>query len=218
MTDHSSRQTQSGAAQTDSKLDREKFNLEKIRFKTDIVKWIVIAIGAVISFAVIEYGTLVLERSKFTAENERELLKSYLIATETNQPEIWKRKLRIIRDFTSEREVKDWAISELSDIENFAGLAALYRETLTVAAQLIEPRRLFDPKRVQARIRYNQLYWADLPYAGESEAVESAMFRFRSALIAAENAGAEAAKPWEELNQKLIELSRALRDPTPKRQ
>ena len=77
-----------------------------------------------------------------------------------------------------------------------------------------EPNRLNTPERIQARVRYNELYWADLPYARESPAVASAMVAFRDQLITAERAPADK-QAWDELNIRLINLSRALRDSTP---
>jgi hypothetical protein len=196
-------------------LEFEKLRLEQARYRTDVLKWIVVAIGAVISFAVIDYGKLRLEQFRLTAENQRELLNSYLTATESPQPDVWKRKLHILLNFADDARIKVWAQAELKYIEEFAALDALYRETLKVASQLVEPGRLSDPERVQARARFNQLYWGDLPYAGESPQVIEAMIKFRDALIAAEGAGRENPEAWQNLNLRLIRLSQALRDSTP---
>ena len=72
-------------------LERSRFELDRIRHRADILKWIVVAVGAVISFAVIDFGKLQLERFRATAENRRELLNSYLKATEAPEPDVWKR-------------------------------------------------------------------------------------------------------------------------------
>ena len=80
-------------------------------------------------------------------------------------------------------------------MQQFAALDALYRETLKGASQRVEPPgRLDDPERLRARSRFNQLYWADLPHAGESQTVVSAMVAFRIQLIAAERAKTDAAE------------------------
>ena len=196
-------------------IEVEKLRLEQARHKADIMKWVVVALGAVISFAVIDYGNLRLEQFRATAENQRELLKAYLNATDAPEPEVWKRKLSLILNSTNDKRTIDWAKKELVYIENFAALDALYRETLKVSSQLVEPGRLNHPQRALARARYNQLYWADLPYAGESQEVINAMVKFRRQLLDAENAGAEAQAEWEALNRLLINLSKALRNSTP---
>ncbi len=202
---------------SDSEFESAKFRLEKARYHADVLKWIVVAIGAVISFYVIDYGKLELERVRVKAEIERELLNSYLKATESPEPNIWKRKLSLIVNLSNDDKTKAWAQRELEYINNFAALDALYRETLKVASQLVEPDRVNELGRIQARVRYNQLYWADLPYAGESQQVVSAMINFRTQLIAAEKAGSgpDAKQQWEKLNVHLIVLSRALRESTP---
>jgi hypothetical protein len=191
-----------------------KFRLEQSRYRTDILKWVVVAIGAVISFLVIDYGKLKLERFRATADSQRQLLEAYLKATESPQPELWKRKLHILINFAAEERIQAWAQAELAYIERFAAQDALYRETLKVASQLMEPGLLNDSERIKARVRFNQLYWADLPYVSESQAVITAMIAFRNQLMAAESVPNDK-QAWEILNRRLIELSQALRDSTP---
>ena len=170
--------------------------------------------GSFISFAVIDYGKLKLERFRVTADNQRQLLEAYLTTTESPPPDVWKRKLHILKNFATEERIQVWAQAELAYIEQFAAQDALYRETLKVASQLVEPGLLDDTERIKARVRFNQLYWADLPYTRESQAVITAMIAFRNQLMAAESVPND--KPaWEILNRRLIELSQALRDSTP---
>ena len=195
-------------------LELARFRLERARYRTDLLKWIVVAIGAVVTFWVVDYGRLRLEQFRVTSDTKRQLLEAYLTATESPQPDVWKRKLHVLQNFADDESMRQWAQAELRYIESFAALDALYRETLKVASQLVEPGRLADPERAHARARYDQLYWADLPYAGESQAVVTAMVGFRNQLMAAERAPAD--KPsWDSLNGRLIELSRALRESTP---
>ena len=196
-------------------LDWEKFRLEQSRYRTELLKWVVVAIGAVLSFLVIDYGRLSLEKYKVSAEVKRELLKAYLDATDTPQPEVWKRKLQVLQNFSDDAAIQKWAEAEFAYIDSFAAIDALYRETLKMASQLVEPDRLADPDRIKARVRYNQLYWADLPYAGESEAVITAMVAFRKQLLATEGAPSNK-NEWDTLNVRLIDLSRALRESTPR--
>jgi hypothetical protein len=196
-------------------LDVLKFQLERSRYRADLLKWIVVAIGAVASFWVIDVGKLQLERFRATSDNQRQLLDAYLKATETVQPDVWKRKLRVLVTSATDEQMKQWAKAELQDIENFAAIDALYRETLKVAAQLVEPSQINEPERARARVRYNQLFWADLPFAGESPAVVQAMIAFRKQLMTAEQEPKDRTQ-WEELNRALITLSEALRDSMPK--
>lgn len=199
----------------DQDVELLKLQLDRQRSRVELAKWVVIAIGAVVSFWVIDYGKLQLERFSAQTDHQRQLLTAYLTATETPQPDVWKRKLRILTRFASDPAMKDWADEELKFIEEFAALDALYRETLKVASQLVEPGKLDDADRKSARVRFNQLYWADLPYAGESQAVIDAMINFRRSLVNAENTPADP-KLWTALNGELIDLSKALRDSTPK--
>lgn len=111
-------------------VEIEKLRLEQARYRADLLKWVVIAIGAVISFAVIDYGKLRIEQFRATAENQRELLNAYLKSTESPEPDIWRRKLRLIVNSTGDPQTTLWAQAELKYINNFAALDTLYRETL----------------------------------------------------------------------------------------
>jgi hypothetical protein len=196
-------------------LELLKFQLERSRYRAEIAKWIIVAIGAAISFAVIDYGKLQLERFRATADSQRQLLEAYLKATESPEPDVWKRKLHVLQNFALDAQTRSWASAELDYIDRFAAQDALYRETLRIASQLIEPRRLADPERAKARARFEQLYWADLPYVGESPEVLSAMVGFREKLLLAESAPKDPTA-WKELNSALVSLSEALRNSTPK--
>jgi hypothetical protein len=192
-------------------VEYQRLKLEKSRFRYDVLKWALVVIGAITSFYVIDLGKLKLEEFRSRAENQRALLQSYLTATESVQPDVWKRKLRVLQSFSSDESIRAWAKEELENLELFAERDALYRETLKVASQLVSEGAMKDPKRIAARARYEQLYWADLPFAKESDAVVRAMVAFRNALIEAEknpnNAGS-----WHNLDIALITLSHTLRD------
>jgi hypothetical protein len=181
----------------------------------DLLKWVVVAIGAVVSFYVIDYGKLQLERFRATAENQRQLLDAYLKATESTQTDVWKRKLHILENFAADEQMRKWAQTERQFIDDYSELDALYRETLKVASQLVDPTQINDLERARARIRYDQLYWADLVFARESESVEGAMVAFRKQLLLAESKPADN-EAWRDLSFRLIELSQALRDSKPK--
>jgi hypothetical protein len=70
-----------------------------------------------------------------------------------------------------------------------------------------------DPERMKARRRFEQLYWADLPFAGESTEVESGMVAFRDGLVAAEQAPTDV-ETWTHLNSLLIKLSKTFKGAT----
>ncbi len=187
-------------------LERQKFELERSRYRTDLLRWIVIAIGAVVSFAVIDYGKLRLEQFQATSDSQRQLLEAYLKATESPEPEVWKRKLGVLELLTDDARIRLFVDTEKKYIDEYATKNALYRETLKVASQLIERARLDDPERVIARIRFEQLYWADLPYVRESDDVKGAMIKFRNGLVAAEKAPGDV-QAWSQLGGLLIQLS-----------
>jgi hypothetical protein len=195
-------------------LEHRRLKLEESRFRSDVVKWAIVALGAVVSFYVIDVGKLRLEEFRSRAENQRALLQSYLTATESVQPDIWKRKLRVLQTFSDDQRIRTWAGDELVYIENFAALDALYRETLKVASQLVSQDTIKDPQRQVVRARYEQLYWADLPFAKESDAVAQSMVAFRTSLVKAEE-NPKNTEAWHDLDISLITLSQALRDSQP---
>lgn len=194
---------------TPSELAKQKFDLERLRFRAELLKWIIIAVGAIVSFVAIDLGRLQLEKYRARDQHERELLAAYLTATESPEPQIWKRKLRVLQTFSTETTTIDWAEDELKYIEETAGLEALYLETLKVASQLVDPSRITDVKRSEARARFEQLYFADLPFFGEHRQVASGMVDFRQALMTAE-ASRETGTAWTKAQSELLDLSAIL--------
>lgn len=192
-------------------VEHRRLKLEESRFRYDVLKWAMVVIGTIVSFYVLDLGKLRLEQFRTRAENQRALLQSYLTATESVQPDVWKRKLRVLQTFSSDESIRAWAKEELANIELFAERDALYRETLKVASQLVSPGTMKDPQRIVTRARYEQLYWADLPFAKESEAVVQAMVAFRNSLIEAEK-NPNKTGSWQNLDIALITLSHTLRD------
>ena len=152
-----------------------------------------------------------LEEFRSRAENQRALLQSYLTATESVQPDVWKRKLRVLHTFSTDPNIVLWANNELVKIETFSERDALCRETLKVASQLVSEDALKDQQRAVIRSRYEQLFWADLPFAKESDAVAKAMVAFRDTLVEAEKKP-KANGAWTHLDAALIALSNTLRD------
>lgn len=200
-------------------LDQRKLHLEELRFRSELIKWTIVAVGAVASFYLVDLGKLRLEEFKARRDNQRTMLEAYLKATEAAQPEVWKRKLRVLETFSDDSNIQQWAKGELKYIDDFAAKEALYRETLRVASQLVATGGVADAKsaaeRHLARGRFEQLYWADLPFVGEDQAVIAGMIGFRRALMAAE-ARPDGREEWDAVNVALIELSKALRDSLPK--
>ena len=194
--------------------EQKRMKLEELRLRYEVLKWALVAIGAIVSFYVIDVGKLRLEEFRSRADNQRALLQSYLGATESVQPDVWKRKLRVLQTFSDDQNIRAWAGEELKYIENFAALDALQRETLKVASQLVSAGSLLDPQRKVVRARYEQLYWADLPFAKESGSVAQAMIAFRTALVEAE-LNPKNPDAWQNLEIKLFQLSVALRDHQP---
>jgi hypothetical protein len=195
-------------------LEFQKFRLERIRHYTDLAKWVVAAIAAIISFFVIDLGNLRVEQFRATAENQRQLLEAYLNASEAPEPEAWRRKLFVLIKVADDERIRSWAQLELDYIDKYAERAALYRQAPKVASQLINPSRLDQPDRIQARLQFDQLYWVDLPTVKESTPVAGAMKTFRDALVAAE-AEPDNKDLWSRLDGLLYALAKTLRDETP---
>jgi len=198
-----------------ARLEILKLKLERARYRSEIIKWIAVAIGAAVSFAVIDYGKLRLEQVRLASDNQLKFIEAYTKATEAAEPEIWKRKLDVLQLFATDDHVRAWARNQLDYIDEFAALDALYRETLKTAAQLVDYAMVNDPERMKGRRRFEQLYWADLPFAGESTEVATGMVAFRKGLVAAERTPAEV-EAWTGLNSLLIELSATLKQATRK--
>jgi len=200
------------SADTDVDFERAKLTLERDRFRAEIIRWLVLAVGAVVSFAVIDYGRLQLERFRTTAENERALLNAYLEASATVEPDLWLRKLDLIRTLSTNDRLRSWAAGEIIFVRQCAAKAAIYRETLRTGAALLDPHDRSD-KRIAARRRFEELYWADLPYVRESSEVAAAMVKFRTALVAADSGSPGGELP--DLNVAMIDLGRVLADSDP---
>jgi hypothetical protein len=201
-----------------NEIDLKRLDLERARYKSEIVKWIIAAIGVTVSFYVIDVGKLKLEDQKARNENQRSMLLAYLSATEAVQPDVWKRKLRVLATFSDDSSIREWAGVELKNIEDFAAKDAIYRETLRIASLLVSRTSSVQPagtsERQVARARFEQLYWADLPFVREDNAVETEMVNYRNSLLAAEGNPANA-DLWENVNRSLIRLSKVLRDSLP---
>src|SRR5688572_26560574 len=62
-------------------LESAKLQLERDRYRAEIVKWIIVAIGAAVSFAIIDYGKLRLEQARLASENQFKFIEAYTKAT-----------------------------------------------------------------------------------------------------------------------------------------
>ena len=148
------------------------------------------------------------------ADGQRQLLEAYLKATESPEPDVWKRKLHILENFADDDHMRQWAQAELKYIQEFAGLDALYRETLKVASQLVEPHRLASPERAQARVRSNPALLGQSAVRGRKPGGRQRDDCIPAQLLIAESQPA-GARAWDDLDGRLINLSTALRDSTP---
>ena len=196
-------------------LDLLKLDLEKSRLKLDVVKWFIVVVGAIVSFWVIDVGRLKLEEFKATAENERALLNAYLLASETTQPEVWVRKLQVISTLSTNPDLRSWAVGQLSYVRKCSAKESIYQDALRTAAALVHPAGKIESDVVAARQRFEELFWADLPYVGESKEVVDAMVSFRMALIAAESGPASGSDPAVGVNSAMLVLAAALSKDNP---
>src|SRR5687768_10156434 len=101
------------------KMDLLKYELEQSRFRAETVKWIAIAVGAVASFAVIDYGKLRLEQFRTNADIEHQMLEAYFKATESAQPDVWRRKLQVLLYSSQDPQIVRWVETELFRIKSF---------------------------------------------------------------------------------------------------
>ncbi|TNC81285.1 MAG: hypothetical protein C9356_09265 [Oleiphilus sp.] len=120
------------------------------------------------------------------------------------KPEIWKRKLQFIRSFAKEDRVITWAESQINILNKLPPKETLYLEAVETAQKLF--RR--GPLDEELWKRFEQLYWSELPLANESRAMESALVRFRQALLEAQIGNDD--KEWGDVNQALLTLSRVV--------
>ncbi|GAB4191657.1 MAG: hypothetical protein Tsb002_20570 [Wenzhouxiangellaceae bacterium] len=195
-------------------LELKKISLAKARIRFDLMKWGIIAVGAIISFWVIDYGNLKLEKYRAQSLNERELLISYMDAMGSSAPEVWKRKLNFLLEYSNDQKIRNFANNQLNYINEYAELNALYRETIKIASSLSVKEGLGDNEKRENLLRFEQLYWAELPLAGESEIVSKAMIQYRVRLQKVEAEPNEAIN-WNNLNLAMLELSTAIRSSMP---
>ena len=180
----------------------------------ELLKWAVAAFGAMVSFFIIDLGRLNLEKYKTKTQKEQSLLNSYLLATETPDPDLWLRKLRLIKMFSTDSQILEWASGEEKFIKEQSALIELYKETVKVTSILANRKTYNTPDWIEASKRYYQLYWADLPYYGESQPVISTMMEFKKQFDKIEND--RTTEQWEAMNIALIELAETLREETKK--
>jgi len=199
----------------EQKLDYEKLKVERLKARSEIIKWFLIAAGAVISFYVIDVGKLKIE--KFTAEsgNQERLLNSYLSATESPDPDLWKRKLGLIKQFSKDTAILHWADREEKYINEVSALLALYKETIKVASILANKQISGTTEWSNASSRFYQLYWAELPYYGESQPVISKMIAFKRELDEIQHNN-DRQNDWESMDGALYELSKTLKEESKK--
>ncbi len=194
----------------EQKVEYEKLKVERSKAKYELMKWLLLAIGAIISFYVIDIGKLNIERFTAEAANQEKLLNSYLVATESPNPDLWQRKLSLIKHFSKDSAILLWADREVKYINEKAALLALYKETLNVTS-ILANRQLYGTEEWQnASKRYYQLYWAELPFYGESPSVSSAMIAFKKQLDQIQTN--KEVEKWEKMDFALIELSSTLRE------
>ncbi len=193
----------------EEKVEFQKLKNEKFKSIVEIIKWGLISIGAIVSFLIIDIGNLNIEKFRADSSHEESLLNSYLESTKTANPDLWRRKLRFISKFSSDTIVTKWAITEEEYVKNKAGLLALYKETVGVCS-ILANRSLYDTEEWRkASKRYYQLYWAELPFYGETQPVISAMINFK--LHLEEITNTTELEKWQNMDVALIKLSNILK-------
>ncbi|WP_109300705.1 hypothetical protein [Aquimarina sp. AU474] len=193
----------------DQKVEFQKLKNDRFKSIVEIIKWGLISIGAIVSFLIIDIGNLNIEKFRADSSHEESLLNSYLESTKTANPDLWRRKLRFISKFSSDTIITDWAIKEEGYVKNKAGLLALYKETVGICS-IVANRSLYGTEEwKKASKRYYQLYWAELPFYGETQPVIEAMINFKSHLEQITNT--TEVEKWQKMDLALIKLSDILK-------
>ena len=179
--------------------------LENKKLIFAVIKWAIIAIGVVISFWVIDVGKLKLETEKARNLNKQNLLNTYLQATETPNPDLWLRKLRLIKELSDNdmADMKLWAQKEEKYIKEVSALVVLYQETVKVVSTLSNRNQYLSDEWKSARNRFYELYHGDLVFYKESDNVQTAMVQFKNRL---EVINPDEDKSWDEMDQQLLSL------------
>lgn len=169
------------------------------------IKWAIIAVGVVISFWIIDVGKLKLEKQKAVNLNKQNLLNTYLQATETPNPDLWLRKLRLIKALSDNdmTDMKSWAEKEEKYIKEVSALVVLYQETVKVASVLSNRDQYLSDEWKKARNRFYELYHGDLVFYNETDTVETAMVQFKKQL---ESIRPDEDKSWDIMDQELLSL------------
>lgn len=198
----------------EQKMEYEKLMTERLKARNELIKWVLIAIGAIISFWIIDIGKLKLEKLNAESIRQQKLLDSYLTATEASNPDLWKRKLKLIKNFAKDSLIAEWTRNELAFIKEKAALLSLYKETVNVASIIANRETFRTPEWNNATKRFYQLYWADLPFYGESDTVISRMIAFKTQLDAIGD-GTDPYK-WKLMDLEVIRLSGTMKSESAK--
>lgn len=193
----------------EQKVEYQKLKNERFKSYVELSKWIIISVGAVISFLVIDIGNLKVAEFKADTAHEENLLESYLESAKTANPDLWTRKLRLIREFSNDSVIINWAVKEEEYIKNKAALLSLYKETVSVSSILANENLYETEEWKKASKRYYQLYWAELPFYGETKPVIIKMIKFKNKLDSLKIN--EKPDKWREMNNALHALSTALK-------
>jgi len=187
-------------------LEEEKLKLEKKKLGVEVYKWLIISIGTCVSFFILDMGKLSLEKTK----SDNLILNSYLKSTETPDPYLWLRKLDLIKQFSSNKDIKNWASVEKDRVKNYSGKLILYKETLRVASVVANGALKNTEEWKKADKRFFELYYADLVFIGEGDKIKKAMIDFIKIL----NGVKSGVLDWNKLNSPLLGLSKALANET----
>ena len=193
----------------EQKLEYEKLMTDRLKTRNELIKWALIAVGAIISFWIIDIGKLKLEKLNAESIRQQKLLDSYLTATEASNPDLWKRKLKLIKNFAKDSIIAEWTTKELVFIKEKAALLSFYKETINVASVIANKETFRTPEWHTATKRFYQLYWAELPFYGESDTVIVRMKSFKAQLDAIGD-GTDSYQ-WRLMDNEVILLSKIMK-------
>lgn len=199
---------------TKDKIAYKRFLLEERNVWFTMVKWGLLAVGSCIVYCTIDKVNVKTEKFKVDSAYETKLMDSYLAATETVNPDLWLRKLAIIKNFAKDASTKAWVEKEEKYISQKLALLSLYKELIGVCSVIANRREFGSEKWNEAYAKFYQLHFAQLPFYDESLDVADEMSRFKKQMDVINNDSSK--KNWDEIDKCLLSLSGLLKEQTNK--
>ena len=196
--------------ENEKSIEFQRFELEKKKFHFERFKWILIGFGAILTFWFIDRHRLNIEEFEIKSEINAKLMSSYLDATEVNDPELWKRKLSLIRNFSNDSTIIKWTIVEERYINEKLALLSKYIELIEVTSILVNKKNYASIKWEEAYHRFNQLFLVELNIYSNNKEVIELLTEFNYDLNDIQSNDGKLG--WKKIASGLVNLSKILKD------